>query len=68
MLLFLVLIWAHLCILVIKKDVLVFGEDPTQGLDNTKITAEAKYLVDFTDSGKRFVLSLYYNRSNILIF
>ena len=56
MLLFLVLIWAHLCILVIKKDVLVLGEDPTQGLDNTKITEEAKYLVDFTDSGKRFVL------------
>ena len=54
--------------MVIKKDVLVLGEDPTQGLDNTKITAEAKYLVDFTDSGKRFVLSLYYNRSNILIF
>ena len=39
-----------------KKDILIPGEDPTQGLDDTKITAEA--IINFTESGKRFVLSL----------
>ena len=39
-----------------KKDILVPGEDPTQGLDDAKITAEA--IINFTESGKRFVLSL----------
>ena len=39
-----------------KKDILVPGEDPTQGLDDTKITAEA--IINLTESGKRFVLSL----------
>ena len=37
------------------KDILILGEEPTQGLDYTKLTAEAKYPIDFTQSGKRFV-------------
>ena len=39
-----------------NKDILIFGEGPTQGLDNTTLTAEAKYPINFTKSGKRFVL------------
>ena len=38
------------------KDILILGEGPTQGLDDTTLTAEAKYLINFTQSGKRFVL------------
>ena len=37
------------------KDILILGEGSTQGLDDTKLTAEAKYPIDFTQSGKRFV-------------
>ena len=36
-----------------KKDILVLGEGPTKWLNNTAITAEAKYFINFTESGKR---------------
>ena len=42
----------------IKKDILVLREDPTNGLDDTTITAEVNYSINFTGLGKRFVLSL----------
>ena len=45
------------------KNILILGEGPTQGLDDTSLTAEAKY-PKFTQSGKIFVVSLHYNRSN----
>ena len=35
------------------KDILILGERKTQGLDTT-FTAEAKYSINFTQSGKRF--------------
>ena len=50
------------------KDILILGEGPTQGLDDTTLTAEAKYPINFTESGKRFVLSLHYNGSNSFLF
>ena len=50
------------------KDVLVLGVGPTEGLDDTTLTAEAKYPINVTQSGKRFVLSLHYNRSNSFLF
>ena len=50
------------------KDILILGEGPTQGLDDTTLTAEVKYPINFTQSGKRFVLSLHYNGSNSLLF
>ena len=46
------------------KDILILGEAPGQGLDDTTFSAEAKYPISFTESGKRFVLSLHYNGSN----
>ena len=49
-------------------DILILGEGPTQGLDISTLTAEAKYAINFTQSGKRFVLSLNYNRSNSFLF
>ena len=49
------------------KDILILGERPTQGLNHT-LTAEAKYPINFTQSSKRFVLSLHYNRSNSFLF
>ena len=51
-----------------EKYMLILGEGPTQGLDDTTLTAEAKYPIDFTHSVKRFVLSLHYNGSNSFLF
>ena len=51
-----------------NRDILIRGEEPTQGLDDTTLTAEAKYPINFTQSGKRFVLSLHYNGSSSLLF
>ena len=39
----------------------LFGDGPTQGLDNTKLTAEAKYSINFTGSKKKVCLSMHYN-------
>ena len=45
-----------------KKDNLTLAEGPTQGLDDTTLTAEAIYLINFTHlPNKRFVLSLHCN-------
>ena len=45
-----------------KKDIL--GEGPTQGLDDTTLSAEKKYLIKFTKNNKKFGLSLHYNGAN----
>ena len=37
------------------KDILILGEGPTQVLDDTTSTAEAKYPINSTQSRKRFV-------------
>ena len=50
------------------KDILILGGRPTQGLDGTTFTAEAKHPINFTQSGKRFVLSLHYNGSNSFLY
>ena len=50
------------------RDILIIGEGPWQGLDDITITAEAKYPIKFSLSGKRFVLSLHYNGNNSLLF
>ena len=50
------------------KDILTLGEVPTQGLDDTTLTAEARYPIKFTQPNKRFVLSLYYNENNSFSF
>ena len=37
-----------------KKDILVLGKGPTQGLEHT-LTAEKMYSINFTEKIKRFV-------------
>ena len=46
-----------------KKDILVFGKGPTQGLEHT-LTAEKIYSINFTKARKKFCLSLHYNGAN----
>ena len=50
------------------KDIVILGEGPTQGLDDTTLTSAATYPINFTQSGKRFVLSLHYNGGNSFLF
>ena len=49
-----------------KKYILILGK--RQELDNTTLTAEAKYPINFTLARKKFVLSLQYNRNDIFLF
>ena len=44
-----------------KKDILILGKGPTQGLDGTTLTAEKLYSINFAESNKKFYLSLYFN-------
>ena len=46
--------------MVIKKDILVLGIGPAQGLEHT-LTAEKMYSINFTATKKKFCLSLHYN-------
>ena len=46
-----------------KKDILVLGKGPTQGLEST-LTAEKMYSIIFTVTKKKFCLSLHSNRGN----
>ena len=51
-----------------NKDILILGEEPKQGLDDTTLTAEAKYPINFTQPRKRFTLNLHYNGGNSFLF
>ena len=51
-----------------NKDILILGEEPAEGLDDTTLTAEVKYPINFTHPNKRFVLSLHHNGSNSFLF
>ena len=53
------LIWTHLCTLIIKKDILILGKGTMQGLDNTALTVEAEYSATLIETGKMFCLSLH---------
>ena len=39
------------------KDILILGEGPTQGLHDTLVTVEAKYLINFSRSQRIFFKS-----------
>ena len=51
-----------------NKNILILGKWPTQRLDDTTLTAEAEYPINFIQPRKRFVLSLHYNGSNSFLF
>ena len=51
-----------------KKYILILDNGPTQGLDDTRLTAEAQYSINFSRSNRKFCLSLHYNGSNSFLF
>ena len=50
-----------------KKDILVLGKGPTQGLKYT-LTVEKMYLINFTVTKKKFCLTLHYDGANSYLF
>ena len=50
------------------KHILILGDGPIQKLDDTTLTAEAKYPINFAQPRKRFALSLQHNGSNSFLF
>ena len=50
-----------------KKDILVLGKGPTQGLEHT-LTAEKLYSIMFTKENTQFCLSLHYSGANSYLF
>ena len=50
-----------------KKDILILGIGPTQRLDDTTLTAESQYSINFSRSNRKF-LCLHYNGSNRFLF
>ena len=51
-----------------KNDISVIGKSPTQWLEDTMLTEEAQYLINFSRSNRNFCLSLHYNGSNSFLF
>ena len=51
-----------------RKEILILGEGPTQGLDDSTLTTGAIYHINFAQPNKRFVLRLAYNGSNSSFF
>ena len=50
------------------NNIYVMGKDYIQKINDTTIYAENMYYRNFTDSGKKFVLSLHYNGNNSYLF
>ena len=50
-----------------KKDILILGKGPTQGLENT-ISAEKMYSIKFTKKNTKFCLSLHCNGTKSYLF
>ena len=51
-----------------KRDILILGKDPTQGVDDTTFTAEAQYSVNFSRSNRKNCLSMHYNGNNSFLY
>ena len=47
-----------------RKYILILSQGPTDGLDDTTLTAEAEYSINFSEQQNKFCLNLHYNGSN----
>ena len=53
--------------MITKKDILILGKGPTQGLEHT-LSAEKMYSINFTKENTKFCLNLHYNEANSYLF
>ena len=51
-----------------KKDILIIGKGPTQGLGIHSLTAKKMHSINFTVTRKQFCLRLHYNGANSYLF
>ena len=51
-----------------RNNIYIMGKDYVQRINDTTIYAEKMYYRNFTDPGKKFVLSLYYNGNNNYLY
>ena len=51
-----------------RNNIYVMGKDYVQRINDTTTYAEKMYYRDFTNSGKKFVLSLHYNGNNSYLY
>ena len=51
-----------------NKYILMLCKGTTRGLDNTTLTAEAKYFINFSRRQRKFCSSLHYDGSNNFLF
>ena len=51
-----------------KKDTLILEKGLTEGLDDTTLTAQSQYSINFSRSNRTFCLSLHYSGSNSFLF
>ena len=54
--------------MIIKKDILILGKGPTQGLGEHSLSGEKMYSINFTKVNTKFCLSLHYNGDNSYLF
>ena len=47
-----------------EKDILILGKGPVDGLDDTPLTAEKEYSINFTEQQNKLCLNLHYNGVN----
>ena len=50
-----------------KKDILILGKGPTQGLEHT-LTAAKLFSINLTSNNTKFCLNLHYNGANSYLF
>ena len=50
------------------NNIYVMGDGLMQGINDTRIYVEKNYYINFTDPGKKYVLSLHYNGDNSYLF
>ena len=50
-----------------KKDILILGKSPTEGLEHI-LSAKNMYSINFTENNKKSCLSLHYNGGNSYLF
>ena len=50
------------------NNIYVMGERFIQGINNTTICAEKKFYINFTDPGKKIIISLHYNGDDSYLF
>ena len=51
-----------------KKNIMIRGKKPTDGLDDTLLITKKEYAINFTEQQKKLCLSLPYNGENSYIF